>query len=103
MPRRLGYANRALADLDAARQWLTQPGAGVAAIGKLVAIRTAIRQLRQHPCQWPAGPDTGVREMPCAGGYRMLYEVNPDTGSSATAGDVLVLRIYGPGQDRPTL
>jgi hypothetical protein len=38
--------------------------------------------------------------MPCAGGYRVLYEVDPDTGSSATAGDVRVLRVYGPGQDR---
>jgi len=30
----------------------------------------------------------------------VLYEVLPDTGSSATAGDVRVLRVYGPGEDR---
>jgi hypothetical protein len=38
--------------------------------------------------------------MPCTGGYRVLYEVDPDTSSSATAGDVRVLRVYGPGQNR---
>ena len=35
-----------------------------------------------------------------AGGYRAMYEVVPDTGRSATAGDVMVLRVYGPGQSR---
>jgi hypothetical protein len=44
-----------------------------------------------------------VRELPCDGCYRALYEVTPDTGRSETAGDVTVLRVYGPGQDRGTL
>jgi len=100
VPRRLAYTNRALADLEAVRGWLTQPGAGPAAQGKLAAIRAEIRRLRQHPCQWPVSSNPGIREMPCAGGYRVLYEVDSDTGSSATARDVRVLRVYGPGQDR---
>jgi hypothetical protein len=29
-----------------------------------------------------------------------LYEVIPDTGRDDDAGDVRVLRVYGPGQDR---
>lgn len=49
---------------------------------------------------WPA---PGVRELPCDGGYRALYEVIPDTGREETAGDVLVLRVFGPGQDRGML
>nr|WP_294543214.1 hypothetical protein [uncultured Rhodopila sp.] len=69
----------------------------------LAAIRADIRRLRRHPCQWPIGEYPRVRELPCAGGYRVLYEVTPDTGRSATAGDVLVLRVYGPGQDRSRL
>jgi hypothetical protein len=77
VPRRLGYTNRALADLDATRRWLTQPGAGTAAQRKLAAIRADIRRLKQHPCQWPVGEHPGVRELPCAGGYRVLYEVIP--------------------------
>jgi hypothetical protein len=41
--------------------------------------------------------------MPCDGGYRVLYEVYPDTGHSETAGDVRVLRVFGPGQSRERL
>lgn len=33
-------------------------------------------------------------------GYRILYEVDPDTGDNATAGDVRVLRVFGPHMDR---
>jgi plasmid stabilization system protein ParE len=100
VPRRLRYTEKALDDLDAARRWLTQPGSGPAARRKLAAIRADIRRLQQDPCLWPAGDLPGVRELPAAGGWRVLYEVAPDTGRSATAGDVRVLRVYGPGQDR---
>jgi hypothetical protein len=44
-----------------------------------------------------------VRELPCEGGYRAFYEVLPDTGRNDTAGDVIVLRVFGPGQDRRRL
>jgi plasmid stabilization system protein ParE len=100
LPRRLSYTDDALADLDNARAWLTQPGSGPVARRKLVAIRADIRRLKQHPCQWPVGDTQGVRELPAAGGYRVFYKVHPDTGRNADAGDVLVLRVYGPGQDR---
>ncbi len=100
MPRRLSYTEKALDDLDAARLWLTQPGSGPVARRKLAAIRADIRRLQQVPCQWPVGDMPGVRELTGAGGWRVLYEVEPDTGRSADAGDVRVLRVYGPGQDR---
>jgi plasmid stabilization system protein ParE len=103
VPRKLDYTDDAIEDLTEVRGWLTQPGSGPRARRTLAAIRTDIRPLRQHPCQWPVGEHPGVRELPCAGGYRVLYEVSPDTGRSATAGDVLVLRVYGPGQDRGTI
>ena len=41
-----------------------------------------------------------MRERPVEG-YRVAYEVRPDTGEDRTAGDVTVLRVWGPGQDRP--
>jgi hypothetical protein len=44
-----------------------------------------------------------VRELPCAGGYRAICEVSLDTGRNDTAGDVLVLRVFGPGQSRDVL
>jgi hypothetical protein len=37
--------------------------------------------------------------MPCEG-YRVIYRVDPDTGNNDTAGEVLVLRVFGPGQAR---
>ena len=103
MPRRLIYASRALADLDAVQRWQTQPGSGRAAIRRLKAIRGAIRRLKQHPCRYPVGQYAGVRELPRDGGYRALYRVIPDTGRDETAGDVRVLRVFGPGQSRDRL
>ncbi len=55
------------------------------------------------PCRCPVGQHTGVRESPCSSGYRALYEVQPDTGRDETAGDVRVLRVFGPGQSRDRL
>ena len=103
MPRRLTYTPLARDDLDAIRRWLMQPCSGTCARRRLAAIRASINRLREHPCLWPVGPHAGVRELPCDGGYRALYEVRPDTGRDETAGDVLVLRVYGPGQDRSRL
>jgi plasmid stabilization system protein ParE len=103
VPRRLRYTENARDDLDAARAWLTQAGSGPAARRRLAAVRADIRQLKQHPCRYPAGQHPGVRELPCDGGYRALYRVHLDTGRDATAGDVLVLRVFGPGQSRDRL
>lgn len=100
MPRELDYTDKALADLDEIGRWLTQSGAGPAARRRLTAVWAAIERLREHPCLYPIGDHPGVRELPCNGGYRALYEVHPDTGRNATAGDVRVLRVFGPGQDR---
>ena len=35
--------------------------------------------------------------------YVVIYEVYPDTGRNETAGNVLVLRVFGPGQARDSL
>ena len=103
MPRALIYGPQARGDIDAIRRWLTQPGSGTAAWRRITAIRAAINRLREHPCLHPVGQHLGVRELPCDGGYRALYEVLPDTGRDQTAGDVRILRVFGPGQDRGTL
>jgi plasmid stabilization system protein ParE len=103
MARRLLYAPRARDDLDAVRTGLTQPGSGPAAKRRLAAIRAEIRRLQHYPCMAAFGEHPGVRELPCDGGYRVMHELRPDTGDSATAGDVRVLRVFGPGQDRSAL
>jgi plasmid stabilization system protein ParE len=101
LPRELDYTDKALADLEAIRGWLTQPGAGPAAGRRLAAVWAAIERLRQHPCRYAAGQHPGVRELACDGGYRALYEVIADTGCDQTAGDVRVLRVFGPGSTEP--
>ncbi len=78
---------------------MTQPGAGGRAARRLAALAAAVQDLRRHPCRWPQGEHPGVRERHVEG-YRVAYEVVPDTGDDATAGDVTVLRVFGPGQDR---
>lgn len=100
MARKLDYTDEAIEDLKAIRRWLTQPGSGPGARRRLTATRAAINRLKQQPCLYAVGVHPGVRELPCAGGYRALYEVTPDTGRDETAGDVLVLRVFGPGQSR---
>jgi plasmid stabilization system protein ParE len=100
VPRTLSYTDKALTDLEAAETWLRQHGSGPAAWAKFDAIVSAIEGLRAHPCRWPLGLHSGVRERLCAGGWRAFYEVDPDTGRDETAGDVRVLRVYAPGQDR---
>ena len=85
------------------QRWQAQPGSGRGAIRRVKAIRLAIRRLKQHPCRYPVGHYPGVRELPCDGGYRALYRVIPDTGCDGTAGDVRVLRVFGPGQSRDQL
>jgi plasmid stabilization system protein ParE len=97
--RALRYTDLAVADLDAIRRWQTQPGSGPAAVGRVKAIRDAVRRLKDDPCRWPVGDHPGVRELPCAG-HRVMYIVEPDTGRNAGSGDVLVLRVFGPGQSR---
>jgi len=59
--------------------------------------------LRLHPCLYPPCDHAGVRELPGDGGYRVAYRVTPDTGASEISGDILMLRVFGPGQDRSTL
>lgn len=102
MPRAVIYAPSALRDLDSVKQWLLQPGHGETAKRKLRNIRAALWQLRETPCRWALGEHVGVREIP-VDGYRVLYEVIPDTGDNGTAGNVHVLRVFGPGQERTCL
>ncbi len=59
-----------------------------------------MEHLREYPCSGRGVDHPGVRELFCAGGYRVLYELDLDTGRNEDAGNVLVLKIYGPGQDR---
>lgn len=89
---------RAERNLSEIREWLSQPGSGRAAKNRLLGLLQAIMGIRDFPCLHRPGINPGTREM-LHRGYRVIYELRPDTGSNATAGDVHVLAIFGPGQE----
>ena len=62
-------------------------------------ILAAIGGLRRYPYAGRVGDEPGTREL-VVEAHVAVYELRPDTGDSATAGDVYVLRVFGPGQDR---
>ncbi|MEO7026055.1 MAG: type II toxin-antitoxin system RelE/ParE family toxin [Caulobacteraceae bacterium] len=99
MRRKLELAPTAFGDLLNARAWLRQLGAGERARRRLIAIDTALRDLAVHPCRWPRGEAPATRERTIEG-YRIVYEVFPDTDDDRSAGEIRVLRLFGPGQDR---
>jgi plasmid stabilization system protein ParE len=96
LKRRLEYAANAERDLSRAIAWQTQPGAGTAARRRLAAIVAAVNALRHHPCLWRR--EAGLGGVLIVAGHRVVYSVEPDTGRDETAGDVVILRILGPGQ-----
>ena len=65
-------------------------------------LYAALKRLKQTPCLYPVGDRPGMREMPAEAGHRVFYTVIPDTGRNATAGNVFVLCVFGPGQSRAT-
>lgn len=85
-------------DLNGIRAWFTQFGAGARAQRRLAHIERAILELADHPCRHPR-EDRGRREFTVEE-HRVQYRVYRDTGRDETAGDVRVLRIFGPGQHR---
>ena len=99
MPRKLRVSSEAATDIEHIQAWYSQHGAGAVAARRVRAILAAIRRLRSHPCRYPRDERPGARRMVIEG-HAVIYEVIPDTGRDATAGDVTVLRVFGPGQDR---
>ena len=85
--------------MNAIYRWQSQPGSGIAAKRRLQAIRDTIERLRGYPCLYAKGDYPGTREV-SSEGHRIIYAVDPDTGRNADAGDVVVLRVFGPGQSR---
>jgi len=97
MPRTVITAPAAAEGLRAARDWLTQSGSGPVGRRRWTNLRSASRLLRDWPYAGPVSPDhPGCRYL-ISEGYFIVYEVNPDTGDSSTAGDVTVLAVFSPG------
>lgn len=99
MPRDVRATPRAAADIAAIRRWYSQPGSGFIAKRRLRVIAAAIRGLRDAPCRNRRGERAGTREL-VVESHVVVYRVVPDTGRDSTSGDVEILRVLGPGQDR---
>lgn len=82
------------------RHWMSQPGAGRRAKERARSITEAVKELKSDPVRWPKGEESGTRQR-IVEEYTIIYFVDPDTNDRSTAGDVYVLRVYGPGQGRP--
>ena len=100
--RTLVLAEDAIDDLAQVYRWYSQPGAGAVAAGHIKAIRAAVRGLVDHPCRYRRGQHAGTREL-IIRGHVVVYEVHPDTGEDSTAGDVFLVRVFGPWQSRDRL
>jgi plasmid stabilization system protein ParE len=88
-------------DLNNARKWLHQPGAGTAARHRYRALSRAIRILRTDPMRYRRDPEDEHLRIISVEGYRIIYAVTPvipDTGDNRTAGDMTVLAVLGPGE-----
>ena len=96
--RQVIIGSQAALDLEGIRRWQFQPGSGLAARRRVRRILAAIEGLADHPSRHPRG-DHGRREFTVEK-HRVVYRVTSDTGRDSSAGDVVVLRVFGPGQDR---
>lgn len=68
-----------------------------------IRLRDARKQLCALPYSGPASADhPGCRAL-VVEGYLIVYELDPDTGDSETAGDVTVLAVFPPGAGDRTL
>ena len=100
--RLVNLAEQAAHDLANILEWQTQYGSGPAALRRIDKIRRAIAALQNFPCRYPKGEHSGTRVLTVER-HVIVSEIHPDTGRNETAGDVVVLRVFGPGQQRDGL
>lgn len=98
MARKVTTAPQAAEALRRARAWLTQQGSGPNGRARWEALRTSRLGLRDHPYLGaPSSELPGYRQL-VVSEHRIIYRVTPDTGDSATAGDIRIVAVFGPGQ-----
>ena len=93
---RVEFTARARKDLQAAKQWLTQPGSGRRSHGRYLGMLNAIADLTASPHRWPASDHVGFRKRSIEG-YLVIYSID---GGRQT---VTIRRIFSPGQETSTL
>jgi plasmid stabilization system protein ParE len=80
-----------------------QPGSGSRGRARWHHLRDMRRRLRDRPYLGPKSQEhPGCRYFVCEG-YVIVYQVAPDTGDTATAGDIIILALFGPQLGRRDL
>jgi plasmid stabilization system protein ParE len=96
--RKVRTAAQAAEGLAAARKWLLQPGSGADGRRRWENLRGVRRRLREFPYLGAPDRDNFGYYRLVASEHRIIYAVDPDTGDRDTAGDVLIVAVFGPGQ-----
>lgn len=99
MARRVFLSPTAARDLGLIRAWYGQPGAGPRAKDRAMRIARALRSLGEAPFLGHPGDEPGTREL-VVEQPTIIYQVESDTGLLHEAGDIDVLRIWMPRQNR---
>jgi plasmid stabilization system protein ParE len=94
-------SSRAQADLNAIKSWLTQPGAGPRAHGRLAEIVSALERLGTEARRWPAylRADTPNIRRRSVAGHTVIYEIAEDVADGSSL-IVFVHYIHAPGRFR---
>jgi plasmid stabilization system protein ParE len=98
MPRRVITSRVAARGFQAARKWLLQPGSGANGARTWRALLQARRTLRDHPYIGVQDANQPIYRVLVVSDYRLVYRVLNDTGDHATAGDIRIVAVFGPGQ-----
>lgn len=100
MPRAVFLSPAAARDLQYVRAWYSHPEPGRGHGLRVARIVNAIDELAERPVNFPKGVWPGTRTR-FVEGHRIVYRVENDTDDNATAGDVEIIRIWCPRQNRP--
>jgi plasmid stabilization system protein ParE len=95
----LSFAPAARDDIERARAWLTQHGAGPRARSRLDHLFKAIRELAETPHIWPESPEPGMQQR-VIDGYVIVYRAFYAGPGRSHPTRVQIARVFGPGQLR---
>ncbi|WP_448190479.1 type II toxin-antitoxin system RelE/ParE family toxin [Azospirillum sp. sgz301742] len=98
--RRVILSPMATRDLEQIRTWYSQPGSGPRAKRKASAIVRALRELERYPFIGSPSDEPGLRER-VVEEHTVIYRIQNDADVPESAGDIVVIRIWQPGQNRP--
>lgn len=99
-----GFTISIRAALDLARaeeRFFAYAGPTPQALERLEDLLDAVADLEHTPATWPVSArHPGTRER-VVSRCKIYYDIIPDTGDNATAGDVTILHVRLPGQEEP--